>query len=475
MMKGAFPGRATLTLLFALINLCVTHIVDASSQTEFEQAYAPIQVGKITTFIPIELRPDAIVKLSSQELDGYTNLAWTPSPQADYYQIFKFDGQTWQLVASRVTTSFYRYNGSGSFKVVACHRFGCSSSNPEDTNVSEALAINAFYAQDDNALTAGSAVIVGWQLSGATSAVVTHTQNGGSHTTRISSTSLGRQSFTVFGDSQFTLTAYGFNGQSTSTSIQVPIAEENPFLAIGTKSDYKQPLFGLNLDIIERTVFQNEHHLIFSTHDGKLYFFRAQKDQEQPVSWQQEWAIELEGVVNSAPRLTENHLYYNETNSDNQGRTCKVRLADIDSLTCTTYEDDALLTSPVIINNDGDYSAKFMDSLAGVNQKATGVYAFYHSGKVKIFDQQDLTPEPQSFTLAEHIEQPVINTPTLFLNKKNIQGLTELILVKDQDQVLGVAVPTASSVQQQSRSFGVLSVNALSEPKPMSVLWKGAL
>ncbi|AZZ97242.1 hypothetical protein [Pseudoalteromonas sp. R3] len=474
-MQGFTQGGRKLSLLYALFSMCLLYPLYSSATEGFEQAYVPIQVGKITTFIPIELRPDAIVKLSSQELDGYTSLAWTPSPQAEYYQILKFDGQTWQLVASRVTTSFYRYNGSGSFKVVACHRFGCSSNSQENMNVNEALAVKAFYTQGDNALTAGSFARIGWQLSGATSAVITHTQNGGSQTTSISSTSMGTQSFAVYGDSKFTLTAYGFNGQSTSTSIQVPVIEENPFLAQGAQSDYKQPLFGLNLDIIERTVFQNEHHLIFSTHDGKLYFFRAHKEQEQPVSWQQEWSIELEGVVNSVPRLTENHLYYNETNSDNQGRTCKVRLADTDSLICTTYEDDALLTSPVIINNDGDYSAKFMDSLAGVNQKATGVYAFYQSGKVKIFDQQDLTPEPQSFTLTEHIEQPVINTPTLFLNKKNIQGLTELILVKDQDQVLGVAVPTASSVQQQSRSFGVLSVNALSEPKPMTLLWKGAL
>ncbi|TMP29543.1 hypothetical protein CWB99_08005 [Pseudoalteromonas rubra] len=461
--------------MYALFNMCLLYPLGSKATEGFEQAYVPINVGEITTFIPIELRPDAIVKLSSQELDGYTSLAWTPSPQAEYYQIHKFEGGAWQVVATQITGRFYRHKGTGRYRVLACHKYGCSSSNPENSNVSDNLDIKAFYTQNYSAVEVGSPVRVGWELTGATSVTISHAQNGGRSVAQLSALNSGTHAFNVHGDSTFTLTAYGFDGASKSTSINLATVRENPFLNKGIQSDYKQPLFGLNLDIIERTVFQDKHHLIFSTHDGKLYFFRAHKEQNKPVSWQQEWVLTLDGVVNSAPVITEHYLHYNETNAQGQGRTCMVRLADKANVTCSPYEQDALLSSPVIVNNDGNYSAKFTDSLAGSNKKAAGIYAFYRSGKVKILDQKTLLPKPQSFTLAGHLDHPVITTPTLFLNRKNIQGLSEMILVKDQDQVLGVAIPSTESVQLQSRSVGVLSVNALSESKPMTILWKGAL
>ncbi|MEC4088696.1 hypothetical protein [Pseudoalteromonas rubra] len=473
-MKFFFQGGKKLSPLCALISMCIFYPLCSNASEGFEQAYKPVMVGNVRIFKPIKLRPDTVVKLSSQVDGEYTNLAWTPSRQAKYYQILKFDGQTWQVVVPITTASYYRYHGTGSFRVVACHRYGCSSDSPDNTKVEGGLAIKALYTEGDSAVMAGSTIRVGWQLSGATNAVIHYSQNGVSNAFQASSFTKGTRTFYVHSNSSVTLTAYGFNGASESTSINIATLRENPFLSKRIQSEYKQPLFDLNLDIIERTIFQNEHHLFFSTHDGKLYFFRAHKELDSPVSWHQEWSLTLDGVVNSAPTITEHYLYFNETNSNNQGRICQVRLSDKQLLECSAYEDDALLTSPVIVNNDGDYSAKFMDSLSG-EQKAAGVYAFYQSGKVKIFDQQGLAPQPQSFTLTEHIEQPVINTPTLFLNKKNIQGLSELFLVKDQDQVLGVAIPTSGSVQQQSRSVGVLSLSALSESKPMTVLWRGAL
>ncbi|TMP38609.1 hypothetical protein CWB98_05445 [Pseudoalteromonas rubra] len=473
-MISAFPGRATLTLLFALTNLCFTYIVHASSQTEFEQAYAPILVGGITTFIPIELTPDVVVKLSTKEAGGYTDLAWTPSPQADYYQILKFDGQTWQLVASNVVSTHYRYQGGGSFRVVACHRYGCSIRNKANVNVSDALAINAFYIQGNAAVEVGSVVKLGWQLSGATSAAITHTQNGVINSHQVTLLDTSSHTFSVYADSRFTLTVKGFNGEHISTVLDVATLRANPFLQKGKQSEYKQPLFGLDLDIIERTILQNEHHLVFSTHDGALYFFRAHKESEKPITWHQEWSINLEGVINSVPSITEGYVFYSETNEKNMGRVCKVRLKDKQSQTCSPYYEGSLLASPIVVNNDGDYSVKFLESFAGSEKKASGIYAFYYDGSVRIFDQQSLTPKPQSFTLAEQLSLPLINTPTLFLNRKRIEGLDEQILIKEQNHVLGVAIPT-TQVVQQSQSFGVLAIGQQGLAQPMTVLWRGTL
>ncbi|KZN32059.1 hypothetical protein N483_02665 [Pseudoalteromonas luteoviolacea NCIMB 1944] len=471
-MKSMFKRKALFYLIVSLVSLC-SNFANSNFEGEFEQAYAPVFLGNVTRFTPIDLKPDAVIKLSSKAENGYTSLAWIPSPQAEYYKILKFDGSDWRVVSSNVTTSFYRYRGSGSFRVVACHRYGCASNDIDNVDVSGELAIKAFYAEEGSVVPAGGAVRVGWQLSGATSAVITHSQYG-SHTSK-SIVSLGASSqlFNIQGDSRFTLTATGFDGESVSTYVNVATLRENPFLKKGRQSQYTQPLLDLNLDIVERTILQSEHHLVFSTHDGELYFFRANKIRGKPVSWQKEWSLTLDGIINSAPKITENYLYYNETNSQSMGRVCKVRLFDKQNLTCSQYYHSALLTSPLIINNDGDYTAKFVESLAEGGGRVSGVYAFYYNGDVRVFDQQSMLPKTQSFTLADNLTQPIISTPSLFLNKKKIPGLDAQILIKEQNEVLGVAIPKSDA--QQFQSFGVLAIGQQDALKPMTVLWKGAL
>ena len=473
MKKYIHGRRALLFKLFTVLSLTSINNLALANTEQFEQAYAPVMVGDITTFIPIELTPDAVVRVSSKQVGDQTQLAWTPSSNAEYYKVLKYNGSSWVTVMPKVTNSFYTYNGTGQFRVVACFKYGCQTSTATSVHEKNELSISAFYTQTNAQISENSQVTVAWQLAGSTSATVTHIQNGRATTKPITALQSGSTSFYVQSDSKFRLTASGFNGETTSTEIHVATQRANPFLDKGLKSEYKQPLYNLGLDIIQRTILQTDHHLVFATHDSKLFFYRAYREQGQPVSWQQEWQLTLDGVVNSIPNLTENYLYFSETNASNQGRLCKARLTDKQNLICSDYYAEPLLTSPIIVNNDGDYSAKFVDSISPTS-KAGGVYAFYHNGDVRIFDQQTLVPKPQSFSLSNDLEQPMINTPTVFLNKKRIQGISPQFLIKERDNVMGVGIPSNQAVQQ-AQSFGVLAYGQQATPKPMTVIWKGKL
>ncbi|KZN46674.1 hypothetical protein [Pseudoalteromonas luteoviolacea] len=420
--------------------------------SEFQQAYAPIVVGGITIFIPIEVKPNNVAYLSIKPDSAGTKLAWTPSDTASYYKVQYLKDGNWVSLSERHGATHFQVpaNIAGPYRVLACHQYGCSAGTPTNRTLTQDLVIKALYS--DNPQTDDrKRVVVGWQVDGASSVTLSRFENG---VHRYSQTGLnpsqGSIASIIGGLAQFRLTAYGFDGTSVSRTLQVATKPVNPTLKLGNKGQYAQPFYHSELDIIEKTILEHNDSIYFATHDGQILRYAPKVGSAQP-EWQQSWSIKLRGVVNNAPVVDGEYLLYSISMRDNTGMACKTRLIDGAQHSCTSEKNSNLIASPVVVKETpksaGVFSAfsSFTSSQADVQ---AGVYVFHRNGTVEVLDPNNLKNVLRTFTLKGVINESVLTTPAVIVDQGN--NNQQQFVIQDGKDVIGVNVPSSNTPARSS-------------------------
>ncbi|OCQ23661.1 hypothetical protein A7985_06885 [Pseudoalteromonas luteoviolacea] len=189
-------------------------------RAEFEQAYAPIFVGDIVTFIPVEIIPETTRYLSVKTHSNRADVAWSPNKDADYYQLQKYENGVWTYVTERHSLTYHSvYGSSGPFRVRGCHKYGCAPWQSYNHQVQGSLDILSF-TSDNSQFNSSGRVKLEWSLQGATSVSLLR-EEAGTVVSKLDNLSPTKGSLYVNVNkmTEFTLIATGFGGEVLSQNL----------------------------------------------------------------------------------------------------------------------------------------------------------------------------------------------------------------------------------------------------------------
>ncbi|RZM74391.1 hypothetical protein C3B51_19730 [Pseudoalteromonas rubra] len=472
-----------LMLLFTLNFIAITSV----TAMEFKQAYAPISVGKITTFIPIERAPDAPVYVSVQPSDAGDKLVWSAVDSAKFYFIEQYINGKWEMVNANYQGTQYTLpkSASGVYRVTACDEYGCAKAKQQNRVVSEPLAVKAFYTNrsqvDDY-----QRVSLSWEISGAATVSITRYEQGRKVESWLNiNPSRGTLTSNVRSLADFRLVAKDFNGETIARKLRIATLPENPVKLQGAKGKYTQPLFHSGLDIVSRSMLVKHGSVYFSTHDGQLMRYSAEKQNGAAVEWKKSWSLKLDGVVNNAPVMKADKLLFSVSLRNGTGKMCRVNASTGGEKECTEIKSSALIASPLIIKSASKSTESlFSRAVSFVSRPSSqlieGVYLFRRDGVVEILDPNDMHKEIRTFGIPD-FRNEVVSTPILISDPDN--NFEEHFIVEDGLDVIGVEAPKhtlqqSSSIVEAAREwFNGNEVQNESEQSSdtLKVLWRKRL
>ncbi|KZN33634.1 hypothetical protein N474_19335 [Pseudoalteromonas luteoviolacea CPMOR-2] len=484
--------------------ICIA-LLSMTANASFEQAYAPINVGSITIFIPIELLPEKASYLSLNTDSGQTRLAWSPVSDADYYQIQHFENGQWVSISDQYTSTHYSTQSiTGPFRVRACHRYGCADWQSNIRNVQDPLNIQAFYSDSARSDDAGR-INIGWSVLGASS--VTLTQKVAGSVVSVKQGLNPTQGVTtpyISGLTEFTLSAHGFGGQVIHKNLSVTSKPKFPIQLQGQKGGFKQPLYESSLDIVEKSIVEYDDNLFFATHDGLLMFYQGVRRSDGEVTWRHGWNMQLEGIINNAPVVDGDFLYFTESYFDNTGQACRVRWLDASAKVCSDKTNNNLLASPVMVKPAPEvnlgfvasvqrFAKSFTSSAQQQDDVQTGLYVFHRDGTIDVLDPHNNLKLKRQFSLKNSINQTqgIVTTPSLIMNQ-DIALYKPQFVIQQADELMGVDVPavvkepelsTMETISQWFRmspsaevsAAGSAPSNAPQGPEELKVVWRDGI
>lgn len=322
--------------LFILIRIyiivCAFCACSLYAQTDFEQAYAPINVSGITIFVPIELYPDTTTYLTIKETPAEYWLQWTKNSDSNYYILEHYINGSWQLVASNIASNEYRADKSlgNKFRVKGCHQYGCAGWTSINNVNTSPLHITSF-STNKSKVAQGERVVVSWNVEGASEV---NLKVNGTNYQALPFT--GSKAITAYDYSSFELSAVGFGStkkQKTAVVVNKPQVIKEVEL-----SGYLQPLMNLGLDIVERAIVTNGSFTYVPTQDG---FLHKVNNQSQII-----WSKSLNGVMANKPIIDNGYLYYSVSLMSGGGEICKTYMHSADTQCKSTGSE--VIASPVI-------------------------------------------------------------------------------------------------------------------------------
>ncbi|AQS38170.1 hypothetical protein Sps_03023 [Shewanella psychrophila] len=309
---------------------------NVSSET-FEQAYAPISVGDITIFIPIDRQPALPPSLSIKASGNQYLLEWNADGGAARYKVEHLVNGAWALLSDSISTNSYQtsINNGPNFRVSACDRYGCSDWRTVNNIVSGELMISQFSKSAD-AVSQGSQVALSWNVSSAVKIEIT-SNKGHRYTTYVGQ---GQKAFTINQFTQFTLKATSFGKSYSQKLIVSPTAVIPDFRATPKQDTYTQPLLELVKSNNQKMLPIERALLSTRLIDGSdLNIIPQQDNKLSRVSNDGVviWTLVLDGLVANQPVLKRdtNELFFSMSSLDGTGRLCKVDING-DSIACFT-------------------------------------------------------------------------------------------------------------------------------------------
>ena len=297
---------------------------NVSSET-FEQAYAPIAVGDITIFIPIDRQPALPPSLSIKASGSQYLLEWN-GDGATRYKVEHLVNGIWVLLADSISTPSYQtsINNGPNFRVSACDRYGCSGWRPVNNIVSGDLMISQFSKSAD-AVSKGSQVVLSWNVSSAVKIEIT-SNTGHRYTTYVGQ---GQKAFTINRFTQFTLKATSFDVSYSQKLIVSPTAVIPDFRGAPKQDTYTQPLLELVKSNNQKMLPIERALLSTKLIDGSdLNIIPQQDNKLSRVSNDGMiiWTLALDGLIANQPVLKRdtNELFFSTSSLDGSGRLCKV-------------------------------------------------------------------------------------------------------------------------------------------------------
>ncbi|KZN51727.1 hypothetical protein N474_23945 [Pseudoalteromonas luteoviolacea CPMOR-2] len=485
-------------ILFLLISL----LTSLPGRAEFEQAYEPVMVFGAPVLVPVESTPEDTLYLSVQSKQDAMLVAWSPSQDADYYQLQYLEGGVWKYASEKHYLTYLTVDVSrGPFRVRGCHKYGCAQWQADNRAVQAPLSIKAFYSNSAQADRYGR-LMLGWHVEGATDVTITARKNGQvAAVNRSLAPSKGLLDAYVDQLTEYTLSATAFSGEAITKTLVVTAIPKLPVTLTGIKNNYKQPLYETGLDIVEKSITEYRDNLIFATHDGHLLFYKGTHDHNQEMQWDYGWHIELEGVVNNAPIIEGDFLYFTESYYDSTGRACRIRWQDALGKVCSNKASSSLLASPVLVNahaenNQGffasarQFARSFTSSTTRPNIES-GLYIFHEDGTVEVLDPINDLQLKRQLSIKNSIDttQGISVTPTLVMSQTYASYHPQFIIQQDKD-LIGVHVPEVQSAapevsvfQSVSRWFSrsmsddgsIQAVTKQQAPKELKVVWRESL
>ncbi|KZN70335.1 hypothetical protein [Pseudoalteromonas luteoviolacea] len=446
----------------------ILYMYGIPASASFEQAYIPINTGGTTILVPIEKSPETVKLLSFKSSENVTEIAWSPTHEAQYYQLQYLSQGEWKSSSDRLLLPYYRQVGiTGPFRVRGCNRYGCAQWQTNNRRIQKPLHVPAFYTNNAKSDSQG-AIQVSWFVEGATSLTLLVIE-GSTVVRRIDGLHPIQGEFTtrIKQLSQITLRATGFNGEFVDKSLIATTAPKLPIKLSGVRSNYKQPLYETDLDIIEKSIIEYQDNLIFSTHDGLLVFYKATRNHNQEIDWAYQWHIELEGAVNNAPLIDGDFLYFTESNYDSTGRVCRIRWQDALGKVCTNKVSSSLLASPVLVNAvNTDTNPSFFELVrqfahsfsSNRREIESGLYIFHENGMVEVLDPVNDLQVKRRFSIRGSIDTTlgISITPTLVMNLDYPSYHPQFIIQQDKD-LIGVHVPATQSSESEMSVFNTMS------------------
>ncbi|NRD72027.1 hypothetical protein HQQ94_01960 [Shewanella sp. VB17] len=451
---------------FTLLFLCVTSVyfaaIAVSAPAPFEQAYAPISVGDITIFIPIERLPSLPPSLSIKSSGDEYLLEWAGDSSVSRYQLEHKVNGVWVLLTDNISTSSYQtsINNGPEFRISACDRYGCSAWREVNNNVSGELMISQFSKSAD-AVSSGSQVQLSWQVSDAVSIDISSNQ-GHQFSTHIGQ---GQHAFSINGLTEFTLKASSFDA-SYSQRLMVAPAAIMPDFTIAPKQDsYSQPLLelvksqNLHMQPIERALLStklrdNSELNIIAQHDNKL--------SRVSNTGQLIWTLALDGVIANQPvfNLATNELFFTLSSAQGSGSLCK---ADINANEhrCFTSKPDSeetlasMIAAPLIIDDR--------------------VFAFDVNGAL-----YEVSSNFNADTYRRLGVLPLSASDAILTTTVTDKEQTRFIVRTKQDKVIALAIPRPSgfidTLVRMKRSLSFLSSAAEADSSPqLEIQWTKSL
>ena len=305
---------------------------NVSSET-FEQAYAPIAVGDITIFIPIDRQPALPPSLSIKASGSQYLLEWN-GDGATRYKVEHLVNGIWVLLADSISTPSYQtsINNGPNFRVSACDRYGCSGWRPVNNIINSPLQIRSFNT-NNYLISSSSSAIIAWDVTGASKVSVRSSHGQVYQNLKLK----GKLSVSTSSITSFTLTAEGFGGRrSQKLTIVKPLHQTRAFAAnVGT---YLQPLLNVGINPIQRSLLTGEnHHNYVADMQHRLHRIT---DNGEVI-----WSRKVNGLIANKPLLIGNWIYYTVSHLDGKGEVCKLNINN-DSVRCHMV-NNAAISGPV--------------------------------------------------------------------------------------------------------------------------------
>lgn len=345
-MKKYFQGRrALLFKLLTLLSLTSINNLAVANSEQFEQAYAPIMVGNITTFIPIELEMPQTVLVSLKNTGASYLLEWSPVSSADYYKVEQFIGGKWHSIAVKLNVNKLTVTdlSSSQFRVTACNRYGCSETQKNNHLVDGQLTIEHFKASSD-IVEKGALATLSWSVKNV-SQIRIESSSGEIYKDLKPSGSLQVNPYQF---TSYNLIASGFQ-QNKIMKTAIVVEQERKIIET-PYTGYLEPLRNKGFDVISRTLLELPQGLVFSTHDEQLGLVNKSGDVL--------WLIELEGIV--ANRVTynqaKNWVNFSVSKLDNTGQSCAVDIATGRIEKCNALQSPAIASPLLLTTNENGIS-----------------------------------------------------------------------------------------------------------------------
>jgi hypothetical protein len=445
-----------------LLSLLIFISLNVNARDTFEQAYAPIMVGDITIFIPIELTPEPAKYLTLKNTDNQSLLEWSPLIGVTHYMLEHKVNGIWKTLNDNVLTNSYStsiYDGP-EFRVSSCHKYGCSVSQSINNRINVSTQIRGFQATSYQVKNSDTVNVV-WDVVGASiiklqsSKGVTYENLPPRSSLRVSTNDL----------TTFTLTASGFGSIATQQlSIVKPVPTPN--VKVPMSSVYLQPLYDLGLQPIERSLLLGKNN--------NNYVADMQKQLHRVTdSGQIIWTQSLPGLIANKPiYLFDNNndafLFFTLSKSSlihtqSAGQFCRLNV-NVKALHCFNLEHNAI-ASPAVYMEPGIIRSTPRVFVVDVKGNLHEFSAFEASG-LKLISSQQL--------LLNQNEIRVLTTPQISAGNKQIIVRTET------NQVIAYPLPTAETLLSKSINAisALLSVESTSpneQPTQTSATWSRKL
>ncbi|MCL1126303.1 hypothetical protein [Shewanella surugensis] len=426
-------------------------LLSSSAYAEtFEKAYAPIGVGDITIFIPIDRQPPVPISFSMTQTESDYLLAWDPS-SANRFKLEQWiDGQ-WLLISDNILTNQYQtsLDNGPQFRVSACDQYGCSDWREVNNTVEGELMISRF-SGSHHAVERGQQVSLSWEVSSAIELKIT--SNQGHRFT--SYAEKDQQDFYVSQITEFTLTATGFEHTYTQTLTVSPAAIVTDFQTQPQQDTYTQPLLALVLNQNE-TMLPIERALlsITLTNGDNLNIIPQQDNKLSRVSDNGEliWTQTLNGMVANQPILQldnasqSGQLYFGVSSLNGTGEICRIHI-DGSDLQCLVEQPNSqnslasMIAGPVIVDD-----RLFSFDING------------HLYEINIDPNTDFNSESNVNSYRYHAKVPLAEGDAILTPPVADTVNNSLILRTQLDNVIALDIPTTQSsvsvLLQQATAF----------------------